>query len=353
MRRIRILIADDHGLIRQGLWNVLENYTDIEIVGEASDGPSLFAGLSELEPECVLIDVTMPNFEPISAVKQIREKYPAIKILIVSAYDDDIYVKGLFAAGANGYHLKSQPLPELKMAIDQVIADEKWLSSPLVNKLLSPVSIPASLPALTTRQCDLLYLLQQGLDNQSMALRLNISVKTVENNLTRLYRHLNVQSRLEALNFVIQHPEILTLSTVQASMPDAAFESKPHPSITILLVDDNARYRRELRQTISINIVYPRAIIYEAENIAEALHLAEKIHPKLIFIDMILGNENGIQCTKQIKKQFPHARVILISAYPDREFHRLGLEAGALAFLDKKDLDLSSLRQILGDNMLS
>ena len=353
MSRIRILIADDHGLIRQGLWNVLENFTDIEIVGEASDGPSLFAGLSELEPECVLIDVTMPNFEPISAVKQIREKYPAIKILIVSAYDDDIYVKGLFAAGANGYHLKSQPLPELKMAIDQVIADEKWLSSPLVNKLLSPVSIPASLPALTTRQCDFLYLLQQGLDNQSMALRLNISVKTVENNLTRLYRHLNVQSRLEALNYVIQHPEILTLSTVQPSMPDAAFEAKSHPSITILLVDDNARYRRELRQTININIVYPRAIIYEAENIAEALHLAEQIHPKLIFIDMILGNENGIQCTKQIKKQIPQARIILISAYPDREFHRLGLEAGALAFLDKKDLDLSSLRQILGDNMLS
>jgi len=351
MGRIRVLIADDHGLVRQGLWNVLSKYTDIEIVGEASDGPSLFSRLSELEPDCLLIDVTMPDFEPLTAVRQIRENYPAMKVLIVSAYDDDIYVKGLISAGANGYHLKSQPLSELKLAIDQVLAGEKWLSSPLVNKLIAPHPTSTSLPALTTRQCDLLRLLQQGLDNQSIALRLKISVKTVENNLTRLYRCLIVQSRLEAVNFVNQHMELLTLSAMQPSAKDVISDIKVHPAITILLVDDNARFRRELRQTI--NIVYPRAMIYEAENIAEALQLANHICPKLVFIDMILGKENGIQCTKQIKKQSPQARIILISAYPDREFHRLGLEAGALAFLDKKDLDLASLRQILGDNLAS
>lgn len=351
MSRIRVLIADDHGLVLQGLRNVLSNYKDIEIVGDASDGPTLFTRLSELNPDCLLIDVTMPDFEPITAVRKIRGDYPAIKILIVSAFDDDIYVKGLISAGANGYHLKSQPLSDLKLAIDQVLAGEKWLSSPLVDRLIIPPRTPTSVPALSTRQCDLLHLLQQGLDNQSIALRLSISVKTVENNLTRLYRCLNVQSRLEAVKFVMQHPEVLTLSTVQSSEIDSALEVKVHASITILLVDDNAGFRRDLRQTI--NIVYQRALIYEAENSAEALQLADRIHPKLIFIDMILGKENGIQCTRQIKKQSPQARIILISAYPDREFHRLGLEAGALAFLDKKDLDLVALRQILGDNLAS
>jgi DNA-binding NarL/FixJ family response regulator len=351
MQRIRILIADDHGLVRQGFWNVLSQYQDFQIVGEAMDGPSVFNGLSDLHPDCLLIDVTMPEFEPISAVKQIRADYPSMKILIVSAYDYDEYVKGLIAAGADGYHLKSQPLAELRLAIERVMAGEKWLSSPLVDKLVSPpaTTIGESLPALTTRQCDLLELLQEGLDNQTIALRLNLSVKTVENNLTRLYRYLNIQSRLEAVNFVNHHPEALSLSTIPSiSRKQAEDGISVHP-INILLADDNARYRRELRQTI--NLVHPRAMIYEAENTAEAVHLAERVHPKLIFIDMILGKENGIQCTKLIRKQSPQARIVLISAYPDREFHRLGMEAGVVAFVDKKDLDRSALLQILGDNL--
>jgi DNA-binding NarL/FixJ family response regulator len=353
LNHIRVLIADDHGLIRQGISNVLSNYAEVEIVAEASDGPSLFSALAKHKSDCLLIDITMPDFEPITAVRKIREEYPNVKILIVSAYDDDLYVKGLFAAGANGYHLKSQPLQELKLAIDQVMAGEKWLSSPLVNKLISPSTISKSLPVLTTRQCDLLRLLHQGLDNYNIAKCMNISIKTVENNLTRLYRCLDVQSRLEAVNFAIRHPEVLTLSTFQTPHRNEDSNSNARSAITLLLVDDNAHFRRELRKTINENIISPRATIYEAENISEAVELAERIHPKITLIDMLLGKENGIDATKQIKKHAPESRIILISAYPDREFHRLGIEAGALAFLDKKDLDLSSLRQILGDNSTS
>jgi DNA-binding NarL/FixJ family response regulator len=350
MGKIRILIADDHGLIRQGIRNVLESYENIDIVGEAYDGPSLTAALESLSPDILLIDVTMPDFDPIAAVIKIRENHIGVKILIISAYDDDVYVKGLFSAGANGYHLKSQPLPELKMAIDQIWAGEKWLSSPLVNKLINDPSPNKAVPALTTRQADLLRLLQQGLDNQTIALRLKISVKTVENNLTRLYRFLNIQSRLEAVNFVIQHPEILSQSSTQHHEKESYFNARINPPVNVLLVDDNSRFRCELRQMI--NIICARAMVYEAENIAESIQLINHITPGLILVDMILGKENGIQCTRQLIKHSPSSRIILISAYPDREFHRLGLEAGAMAFLDKKDMDLSSLRQILADRLV-
>lgn len=344
--RKRVLIADDHSLIRKGIRDVLEEYPDLEIVAEVGDGPGLFAALEAFRPDCLLVDITMPNFEPVKAIKQIRASNTDIKILIVSAYDDDVYVQGLLAAGVNGYHLKSQPLAELRIAIERVLAGDRWLSGQLVSKLINQKVGPASTPPLTTRQCDLLRLLHQGLDNQAIANRLGLSVKTVENNLTRLYRYINVQSRLEAVNYVIQHPEVIDASE---TIPSNESSINPITPPVILLVDDNARFRRELRLTI--HIANPNAIIYEAENIAEAAQLFQHFSPQLVFIDMILNNESGIQCTQRLKRLSPQAHIILISAYPDREFHRLGIEAGAVAFLDKKDLDLLSLRQIIADVM--
>ena len=115
----------------------------------------------------------------------------------------------------------------------------------------------------------------------------------------------------------------------------------------MLVVDDNVRYRRRLRWMIGK--VSPLGAIYEAQDTKEAIQLAERVEPQLIFIDVVLGEEDGIRCTRRIKTLLPSSRVILVSAFPDREFHRLGLEAGAVAFLDKKDLDASTLRQILED----
>ena len=118
--------------------------------------------------------------------------------------------------------------------------------------------------------------------------------------------------------------------------------------VTMLLVDDNARYRRQLRRMIGK--VCPQAMIYEAQNIGEAVQLTQLAAPQLVLVDVILGEEeDGIRCTRRIKALSPPSRIILISAYPDREFHRLGLEAGAVAFLDKKDLDAATLCQIIDD----
>ena len=175
---------------------------------------------------------------------------------------------------------------------------------------------------------------------------MGLSVKTVENHLTRLYRQLKVQSRLEAVNFAMQHPQLLGLPDQPTGL--AQVEAAPLPQgVTVLVVDDNVRYRGQLRRMVGK--ACPQAIIYEAENTRQALQLTDRLAPRLVLVDVVLGDEDGIRCTRRIKAQSPLSRVILISAYPDREFHRLGLEAGAVAFLDKKDLDTATLRQVVAD----
>jgi DNA-binding NarL/FixJ family response regulator len=345
MSKVRILLADDHAVVRAGIRNALEELANLEIVGEVGDGPALFEAVAQMQPDCLLIDVTMPDFEPVAAIRQIRARYPEMRILVVSAYDDDVYVHGLLGAGVDGYHLKDQPLSDLRLAVQRVLAGERWVSSPLVDKLVGSTDV--SLPSLTARQCEVLRLLQQGLDNQTIARRLGLSVKTVENHLTRLYRQLGVQSRLEAVNYVMQHPEVLVMSRQATPVPPVSSETPVQQGVTMLLVDDNARYRRQLRRMI--DKVCPQAMIYEAQNIGEAAYLAQRTAPQLVLVDVILGEENGIHCTRRIKALSPPSRIVLISAYPDREFHRLGLEAGAVAFLDKKDLDAATLCQIIDD----
>lgn len=347
MKTIRILLADDHAVVRTGLRKVVEEMPGMQVLSEAENGPQVFATLEKETIDCLIIDVTMPEFEPISAIRQIHAMYPLMKILIVSAYDDDIYVQGLFNAGVNGYHLKDQPLNDLKLALERVLAGERWLSTPIINKLLGKSYQSASSEQLTGRQRELLQLLRDGKDNQSIAHEMGLSIKTVENHLTRLYRQLNVQSRLEAVNYLMQQPALLGLSGHQAAGSVAQAESSKLHEVSIMVIDDNSRYRGNLLRMIGK--VCPQATIFEAENIENAVQMAGRIAPQLAFIDVILGDEDGLRCARRVKAISPHSRIVLISAYPDREFHRLGLESGAIAFLDKKDLDLAALKQVIED----
>src|SRR5262249_39588632 len=162
--------------------------------------------LAETRPDLLVTDVTMPHFEPIITTRQIRARYPTMKILVVSAYDDDVYVQGLLGAGVDGYHLKDQPLSDLRLAAQRVLMGERWVCSRLVDKLVRAHAAPAPALRLTARQRDILTCLKEGLDNQAIARRSGLSVKTVENHLTRLYRELNVQSRLEAVTYLLQYP---------------------------------------------------------------------------------------------------------------------------------------------------
>ncbi|MCB0035082.1 MAG: response regulator transcription factor [Anaerolineales bacterium] len=342
----RMMLADDHEIVRSGIRNALTSLPNVEIVGEVGNGLALFAALTQTRPDCLLIDVAMPDFDALVDIKQIRAQYPQLKILVVSAHDDDIYVQGLLGVGVNGYHLKDQSLNDLRLAVQRVLQGERWISSRLLEKLMPQTAAQTAVPAITERQREILMLLQQGLDNQSIARQMGLSVKTIENHLTRIYRQLNVQSRLEAVNFTMTHPQLL--HPTPRPLTAAPLKSAAVPNgVSILLVDDNARYRHQLRRIIGQ--IHPQAAIHEAHNTAEAVRQTERIQPNLALVDMVLGDENGIECVRRLKTNAAALRVILMSAYPDREFHRLGLQAGAAAFLDKKDVDAAALRQMIED----
>lgn len=376
MSTVQTILADDHEVVRSGIRNALTSIDVLEIVGEVANGPDLLSILARAHPELLLLDITMPDFDPISQIRRIRYDYPDMKILVISAYDDDVYVQGLLGVGVDGYHLKDQPLSDLRLAVERVLAGEKWVSSKLVHKLIGlnheasaegresqPRGDQSGSPQtvqLTTRQAEIMELLQEGLDNNSIARRMNLSIKTIENHLTRLYRQLNVQSRMEAVNYMRQYSQTKEQDALalgpsgyhvqnQQLDIDAELLLPVEGQILVLLVDDNARYRHQLRRMVGKACDYAR--IYDADSVEDAVEITQEVMPELVLIDVVLGDEDGIQCARQIKLVSPRSRLVLITAYPDREFHRRGLEAGAVALLDKKVLDTSAVRQVIADTI--
>ncbi|HRF46221.1 MAG TPA: response regulator [Anaerolineales bacterium] len=346
MATTRIVLADDHAVVRAGLRNALTGQPDLAVVSEVGNGPDLMAAVREHTPDLIVIDVAMPDFEPVAAVRTFKTEYPGMRILVVSAYADEGYLVGLLGAGVDGYHLKDQPLADLQLAVQRVIEGERWVPAPLVDRLVHrQPTAPRATPVLTRRQRELLRLLMQGFDNRKIAQAMELSVKTVENHLTSLYRSLAVESRLEATHFAMRYPEVLRDPEPVGPTP----ESKTEGVLTVLLVDDNPRYREQMARLIGKT--HPASRVIEAGDIADALQAAERIHPHLALVDVVLRDEDGIQCTRRIKTVSPETRVVLISAYPDREFRRLGFNAGAVAYLDKKDLDVAAVRQVIQDTL--
>lgn len=386
MKSVTTLLADDHAVVRAGLRNALTHLPELEVVGEVGDGAELMDALASLRPDFLVLDVHMPDFEPVEDVRRICERYPALKILVVSAYDDQAYVVGLLAAGVAGYHLKDQPLSDLQFAVRKILAGDRWISGPLINRLVAqaplepggppapdartasasapahpsperpapqpapqPAPPPATGPVLTQRQRELLHFLTLGYSNRKMAQTLDLSIKTIENHLTALYRAIDVSSRLEANNYALRHPEVLATPGREMARAKSAAQSgvERAPSLAVLLVDDSARYRTQLGKRIGK--VCPSASLYEAEDCITATRLARQVQPALAFVDVVLPEADGIQCTRQIKAISPGTRIVLISAYPDREFRRLGLNAGAVAFLDKRDIDAATVCHVVTD----
>ncbi len=342
---MKVLIADDHETARIGIREALVAISGIEHIVAVCDGVELSEVLKREPFDFLIVDVSMPYFDPLSAIQSIRSQYPSMYVLVVSAYDDDVYVQGLLNAGVHGYHLKDQPLSDLTLAIDNILSGKPWVSNTLINKILA---IPGRKAIeLSPRQVDIARGLSNGLSNKEIADQLTLSIKTIENHLTRLYRQLNVSSRLEAMAYIHQNPQLLGQSgQVLSRNPLAPMPSKSG-NVSIVVVDDNQRFRRELCGIIGRN--FPNTTIYEAGNWAELSKLAKQVHPTLIFMDVVLGDEDGISHTRKIKQELHNVKIILITAYPDREFHRLGIESGALALIDKKDLDTPTIKQIVYD----
>jgi DNA-binding NarL/FixJ family response regulator len=206
---IRILLADDHVMLRQGTAEILRKEADIEVVGEADDGQQAIDLAMRLRPDIVVMDVRMPILSGIEATRRIRDAMPEVQVLVLTAYDDDQYVFSLLQAGASGYLLKTAPVHELVKAIRLVKSGESPLDPSIARKVVIgmtgnqgsriPVGDGTPMESLTFREQEVLQLLSRGLNNQAIAEALYVSDRTVQAHLTNIFAKMGVSSRLEAV----------------------------------------------------------------------------------------------------------------------------------------------------------
>lgn len=184
---IRIVLADDHTLVRTGMRLLLESFPDVQVVGEAADGLEALEQIERHRPDCVLMDLAMPGLNGVEAVRRATKQFPGIPILVISMHADEAYVHRALTAGAAGYLLKGSATEELQLAVSTVCRGETYLTPAISRTLVAALarkagaSEPASpLDVLTPRQREVLRLVAEGNSTKQVAARLGLSTKTVE-----------------------------------------------------------------------------------------------------------------------------------------------------------------------------
>ena len=207
---IRIIIADDHQIVRQGLRVLIEKEPDMEVVGEAEDGQATVSLAKELHPHIVLMDIKMPDLNGIEATRQILTDMPDVKIIALSMYPDQRFVMNMLKSGARGYLLKDSAFEELAQAIRLVMANKTYLC-PLVTEVvvkdivtLNPSSHQTALGVLTSREREVLRLLAEGKRTSQIAQLLDISVKTVDTHRQQIIHKLGIRSLAELTKYAIR-----------------------------------------------------------------------------------------------------------------------------------------------------
>ena len=211
MARIRILLADDHTLFRQGVKTLLATESDMEVVGEAADGASAAEKAVELKPDVVLMDIGMPGPSSFETARQIRRNRPETRILFLTMYDDEDYLVEGMEVGASGYVLKDSPATQLVAAVRDVFRGGSYLSprmlSQLVDDFRTRVKTTDRLPrfaTLTPREKEVLKMLAEGNSVKEVACQLNLSVKTVEAHKFNLMRKLDIHNKAQLVQYAIQ-----------------------------------------------------------------------------------------------------------------------------------------------------
>jgi two-component system response regulator NreC len=207
---IRILIADDHGVLRAGLRSLLNAEPDLEVVGEVGDGEEALRLTRALQPDIVLMDVSMPGCGGIEATRQLKEIAPGVRVLILTVHEDTSLLQQAIQEGASGYILKRAAESELVNAIRAVYRGDLYIHPALTRALLSGTSLmPAdeqvSVGVLSPREVEVLRLIAQGYTNRQIADLLTISVRTVESHRANLMSKLNLHSRVELVRYANDH----------------------------------------------------------------------------------------------------------------------------------------------------
>jgi DNA-binding NarL/FixJ family response regulator len=203
MSRIRLVIVDDHPVVRDGLHGMLENQPDFEVVGEASDGTVALRLANELEPDLILMDLRMPVMDGVTATRQIKSRQPGIQVLVLTTYDSDADILPAIEAGATGYLLKDTSREELYRAIRAAAHGETVLAPTVARRLIGRMRFPVE-EKLSSRELEVLGLVAGGASNSDIASRLHISQATVKSHLIHIFGKLGVTDRTAAVTVALQ-----------------------------------------------------------------------------------------------------------------------------------------------------
>lgn len=203
MEKIRILIADDHPVVREGLAGMLAGQDDFEVVGLAADGDTAVTLTLSLTPDVTLMDLRMPALDGVGAIEAIKQAQPAAHILVLTTYDSDADIVRAIAAGATGYLLKDAPREELFRAIRATARGESVLSPAVASRLMTRMRAPAE-ENLSTREIEVLQLVAKGASNQQIGKELHISTATVKSHLIHIFNKLGVDGRTAAVTVALE-----------------------------------------------------------------------------------------------------------------------------------------------------
>ncbi|MFO7168364.1 MAG: response regulator transcription factor [Chloroflexota bacterium] len=201
---IRVVIADDHSVVRKGIRELLADEGDIAVVGEARTGQEAIDLALALQPDVVVMDINMPELSGVEATRQIRAAAPQVRVLALTAYADDPYIYGLLDAGATGYILKTAEARDIVRAVRSTAAGQSTIDPVVAPRLIARLTDPSGHETLTDRELDVLRLAARGRTNKQIGAELAISDRTVQNHLANIYAKLGVASRTEAVTAALQ-----------------------------------------------------------------------------------------------------------------------------------------------------
>ncbi len=211
MGKIRVLVVDDHTIVREGVHILLEAQSDIEVVGEAADGQEALVRARELQPEIALVDIAMPGMNGLELTRALKRDWPQINVIILTMYESDEYFFQVLDAGASGYVLKKAASADLVAAIRAVHAGDVFLYPSVARRLVSDYLARVksgeeqnSYDGLTPREREVLKLIAEGHTNQAIAEKLVISPSTVQTHRTRIMQRLNLHNRVELIQYAVR-----------------------------------------------------------------------------------------------------------------------------------------------------